>query len=354
MIIFEINSKYHIIKTKEGISMEKNLEHTLKKKNQWKGIISLILCILLITLFIMQNKDQRFFDALKPRCIINSYEDIQKCKKENHYVTVNTDTVYTTNYVYEENGITTAYFVDVDIDGMSLITIVGKKEAETTLNGDRPYHINGKLEKFQDQGMIDGYYGIIEDYLDSADEEISENDILNTVLPIQLNNYTGHRSSEFLAIFLYTILIGGSAYFTFKYFYLSKNIRKSKNLKYLTDQEIEKANQEYQGSKFTLKNKSVKVTDHFIFQTSATNIQVIKIEDIIWIYERSIRQYGFEINRPLIVTSIHKKEYVLPLDQLGKEKLLDTILDKNNDVLVGYTIENRKEYKKRITQKKAL
>lgn len=96
---------------------------------------------------------------------------------------------------------------------------------------------------------------------------------------------------------------------------------------------------------------STYLTPNYIMDGSK-GLQLISYQDIIWIYLHENKYNGVTNNRNLVViTRNKKKHYIADLSGL-RPKIKDTYLDlmrdiyeKNQDILVGYTKENRKQAK---------
>lgn len=87
----------------------------------------IILLVFLTYLCMEESEQRRMTDIFKEECIIESVDDIEVCKNKSYYVKVRFDDAYDTSYVYLENNKEVANYIDIDMDGYSLIVLVDKE-----------------------------------------------------------------------------------------------------------------------------------------------------------------------------------------------------------------------------------
>lgn len=93
------------------------------------------------------------------------------------------------------------------------------------------------------------------------------------------------------------------------------------------------------------KCKVLFLKDYIISYSSIINI--IKYDDIVWMYPYDFRVYGIVTNKRIIIITKDKKQYVLAnISAFGKDskeqykKCMDEIVKRNSNILIGYTPEN--------------
>ena len=89
------------------------------------------------------------------------------------------------------------------------------------------------------------------------------------------------------------------------------------------------------------------LTDNFVM-SNMSGLKAIKYEDILWTYMEKRRQNGMTVGKYLLVlTKDGKRHYVSNnFNEDTLKEVMEKIYIKNNSVLIGYTSENSKEYKR--------
>ena len=89
------------------------------------------------------------------------------------------------------------------------------------------------------------------------------------------------------------------------------------------------------------------LTNKFVM-SNMCGLRAIKYEDILWTYMEKRRQNGVTVGKYLLVlTKDGKREYVSSnLNEDTLKEIMEKIYLKNNSVLIGFTAENNKEYKR--------
>lgn len=321
--------------------MEKKLKKKLKRQSLYKSFFFLILLGLWILIFLTIFEEDRLQDAFKERCIIETVEDVTRCQEENHYVTVKTNTIYTTDYVYTENNIEKAYYLDFDLNGYSLIGLVKKDLAEELLNQEGPYEVDGKIVDFEED-IEKGKNLIIEEYLQEATTDAEKEQILSMILTPSFDEYTGNVGQEYIISIIFGMLIIVTAYFSIKNIYFYIYPYKTKDLKKRNTKELEQLENEY--NKVPPKQKHF-ITKNYLGENAILHVRIQKLDNILWIYERSIQQYGIETKRFLVLNNIDGDAISLSVNEQEKEQIIEKIMEKNPNLLIGYTKENKNKYK---------
>ena len=128
-------------------------------------------------------------------------------------------------------------------------------------------------------------------------------------------------------------------------------IRFKKNLKKYSKEELEK--ELLNPNCLYFKKQNICLTDKYIVSTMA-GLDVIKYEDILWLYYEN-RRYNFvSIGKYIIARTKNKKMYQLAYSYSNEELLIEImkkIAEKNDQILLGFTKENQQKYKE-LTSKK--
>ncbi len=133
-------------------------------------------------------------------------------------------------------------------------------------------------------------------------------------------------------------------------FYIVFKIKHKRSLKKYSREELEsellKPNVEY------FKKANICLTDKYIISTM-TGLDVIKYEDILWIYYEN-RRYNFVSIGKYIVARLKNKKMVQLAYTYNNEELLIEIMKKikakNEEIMLGFTKENQERYKE-LTKK---
>ncbi len=320
-------------------------------------MIALKKCLLYLGLAVLIGIalwSQDVSDYFKPECVIDSVQDVARCQGENKYVEVNFDTIYQTNYAYTINEKETGLFVDIDLDGYSLIAVVPISYEEDLFSGDKTT-VHGTLEVFQDEAMIDGYQKIQQQYLEEFKDDATEEEILEMFLPYQLNAYNGKKSDITLNILLFIIPFIVVCCFAIYHFYRfikpdmkqiygKKDSQREETIKKMEDEYLHKE-KEYQKNSLTL-------TEHYVIQKTTFLLKANQIDNIVWIYNRIIKQYGREVNRFLIICFNDGTSMNIRAKQEEYDKIVEIIQTKNDHILYGYKPEYQKAWKNNSALKK--
>ena len=132
-------------------------------------------------------------------------------------------------------------------------------------------------------------------------------------------------------------------------------MRYKKNIKKLTNEDIEKIDQELNDKEtFFYKTAHAALTKNYVVHFGNT-FEAILYQDIIWIYPYEIRQRGVKTSQSIqIMTNDGKMHGIASMGTYTKksreiyEEIFDTIVKKCPNALVGFTKENKKLAKEKI------
>ena len=100
--------------------------------------------------------------------------------------------------------------------------------------------------------------------------------------------------------------------------------------------------------------EEVCLTDNYII-SKLSGLNVIKYEDILWIYNENRMLNGVSIGFYLIARTKDNKIHQIAWSHFDEQiinEIADKIYDKNNNILIGFTNENDNKYKKLIEKYK--
>ena len=188
--------------------MEKVLK-LIQKKAKNLTILSVALLIVINGfLYFIIKGDKTMMDMFKPICEVHTKEDLKKCYSNNSYVRIYLNDVYTTEYGYYKNDNLLAYYIDIDIDGYSLITIVNKGLGEKIFDKkEKIEFIDGFITLFDEEKSHKGVMNSIKkDYLEQFGEDWTKEDIDDTFVPFQINAYKNVKSENIILLAVFGII----------------------------------------------------------------------------------------------------------------------------------------------------
>lgn len=186
----------------------------------------------------------------------------------------------------------------------------------------------------------------IEVYNERANEEdqISLEDFNRYFGGVYLNNVSLSKQNiafYIISIIPFLIALGFLSVFIYE------KMRFKKGLNKLTEKERDRLIKELESDKLTYYDKyHLILTKDFIISFNR-RLSIIKYQDLIWIYEYSIKKYGITISKNITVMDKSGKKYnILSSDNLDKKRnsiikeIITTITNKNDFVLVGLSKKN--------------
>ncbi len=318
----------------------KNIKKELKKKNVL--IVSIVLLFLAIILF-----------------FIGTYNITENEKKA----------VYLNDIIEkDDNDIDRSAYLNVAYNPYSFAKYEGENDRAFYIVSDSQYfyivYMDDNLYKELNKDDIkDNHvkiYGVTKDIdsgikelaLDSYNEGLDDEDKItmddfntmfgNVYLDTTISNDLG---GLFYAIGFVLIFIA----IIFLITYIIIKIRINKKLKNIDEEEWIKIEKEIEKEdSIYYKKAHLILTKHYIVSFSL-GLDIYSYQDIIWIYEKKLRQYGITTMKAIIVVDTNKKAHTLvemqgftKSSKLTIEEIMQNISSKNNKILIGYTSENRK------------
>ncbi len=129
-------------------------------------------------------------------------------------------------------------------------------------------------------------------------------------------------------------------------------IRLNRTIKKFDEKEWETINKEMESDDaFYYKNAKLALTKNYLIDF-AGGFKPIKYRDILWMYKYEYRYNGVKTQMSIILYTEDKKRHVVAAlpgytkkSKVVNEEIMETILKKNEKMLVGYTKENRNRMK---------
>ncbi len=218
----------------------------LKIEHGIKAVFFIVLLTLFVVFFLRTFKEERYQDLFKPTCSIKTIEDYERCKKENQYVTITTDQIYETDYTYQLNGKEQGVFIDIDIEGKSLIALVSKEESNKLLSGETKT-ITGFIDDNKD--LLETKDKIIEQYKEQGNTDEIKEDIASQILDFVINSYDNKYEESILYLFIDTLAFLLLIYYLGKNIFLFLNPYYQKDLIKLSKRELNSVEKAYQKDK---------------------------------------------------------------------------------------------------------
>lgn len=211
------------------------------------------------------------------------------------------------------------------------ITIFGKtKTISNDIKNLAKSYYNKAMEKAEDKITTEeDFFNIFGDvYLDSTNEETG-----STILLV----------IGALCMLMWTIFI---------LMFIIMKVKLTTTFKKIDDEELRKIEEEIDDKEsFHYEKAHLILTKNYII-SFLNGFRALKYEDIIWLYEYRLRQYGMTTQKSIMVMDkTGKVKPIITLDGVTKksklvfDEIAETILSKNNKILVGYNKENKKRIK---------
>lgn len=318
----------------------------IQKKERNLVILSITLLIILnIFLYFIIIDDKTIIDMFKPICEVHTKEDLKNCYSDNSYVRIYLNDVYTTEYGYYKNDHLLAYYIDIDIDGYSLITIVNKNLGENILNEkEKINYIDGFITQFDQEDSHKGVMDSIKkDYLEQFGENWTKEDVDNTFIPFQVNAYKNQKLENIIFLVIFGIGDILLIWLLVKSIYLM--IVPNKNKSYQKIGNKDKLNLELEEN-ILFQSKDFYLTSNYIIHSSLWNIKFKEKNLLVWIYPKMTKQYGITIDKCYMLCFKDGESFSIHMKEENNSHYFD------NAVLIGYNQENSKNYKEIVKEYK--
>lgn len=325
------------------------------KKNKNLLIVGLLLLIVTIILIYLGVKNEN-----KPLPTPENLSDIIVNKKydEDKYVYLDVAIKPYLFAVYETDGKEddAKYYLVMDKDN-KLYILYMKEEKYKELNVDsidenpiRVYGITKKITNDIKDLAISSYNGLMEG------EYLTKDNFKDWVGQVYLDNKSAVNDSS---LYYLGAFLSGLFFIIVIITYIVIIIKNKKTFKNMTNEELAKidseismmSTSEYADMKFYL------LKDYIV--DLANSMIILKYSDIIWAYPFEQRYNGLLVNKCIRLVDKNNKMYdVANTKVLNKNKdeiiqeILRKLLEKNSDLILGFTNDNRKLVKEKIKETK--
>lgn len=324
----------------------KNTNIRKEEKRMKKGlIISIIIIALSFLLFYVSiKKDENSEKNREDLHTIIIKSDDTKINKSSYIISKNNPYKFA---VYDDT--TDAYYFVTD--GKYLyVTYLSETYAKSITSEDsKMIEIKGVTKltpKDVKEIAIDAYNEIFE--LEDS-EKLTLADYNNYFGEVYLDTTMTSNEGEFYFVTGFVALVLGLILLVIN---LIKNISYKNKLKKFTQSDIDKYDKEMEDKEsFYYEKAKLYLTPNYIINFG-TKFNIIDYKDIVWIYPYEHRTNGIKDNQSIIVkdkfgksTTIASLALITKAKKEEFDEILNTIINKNSKMLVGYTSENIKKYK---------
>lgn len=256
-------------------------------------------------------------------------------------------------FAYYDDGSTKAYFASDE--NYLYIVEMSDETFEKIVNAGFPYRVEGstvKMDPTLQEIAVESYNEIVDEEYQLALED-AEAMFGGMYLNIEVSPLT--TEDVFLLIGLLIFIIG----LIVSIVGVVLIVRYTKNVKKISLEEKEKIEHEVEDEKnaFYYQKAHVFLTKNYVLNL-ASAFDAILYKDIIWMYPFEYRYNGFKTSSSIcLVTKDGKKHKIAGMDVVTKkskevyQEIYQTILEKNENILNGFTKENQQEVKKRLQDK---
>jgi len=211
-----------------------------------------------------------------------------------------------------------------------------------------PVTIYGKTKTISSdiKRLAKNYYNqAVEKDLQITDDE----KFFNTFGDIYLDSTNENITSTILYIIGALSIFVGWCFFII---FIVQKINLNRTFKKIDDEELRKIENEIADKDaFHYEKARLILTKNYII-SFLSGFRALQYKDIIWIYEYRLRQYGITTQKSIMVMDkTGKVKPIITLDGVTKksklvfDEIAETIVNKNDKILVGYNKENKKKIK---------
>lgn len=166
---------------------------------------------------------------------------------------------------------------------------------------------------------------------------------------IYIDTVTPLRDASLQYVFL---LISVVLAIIFVVIYLLNNKKTTKVMSKFTQNELDDVCKEVEAEGvMALEKEAMYFTEKYIVNVSS-GLDIIKYSDIVWAYPYELRQHGITTAKSIVLYTNDRTKHMLSnFNAMSKkskkvfDEIFTLIIEKNKNILVGFTKENRKEMK---------
>lgn len=328
------------------------------KKEYQKKYVGIVISILIIAVsFIFLYLEGKATEELNSEMIdLNSIivESESKVDKKSY---INAESIPYKFAGYDDT--TDSYYIVFDEKYM-YITYMTEEQFEDLNNEDiyeNPIRIEG-ITKTTTNDVKEIAIEAYNDNMENEEDKLTIDDFENYFGSIYLDMTvsTSSVADIYLLIFVLLLFIG----VIYLLVAIIQLIKFNSGIKKTDETQIDELDNEMnKDSAFYYEKAHLYLTDNYIINFGGT-FRVIKYQDILWMYPFEQRVNGIKTAQSIRVLVNNGKTYTIAsIELITKKKkevfneIFNTILSKNNQMLVGYTNENIKLMKDRVKEIKA-
>lgn len=302
------------------------------------ALISLVIGTLLLVHGSTIEYDEKAKDLRSYKYLLDNGQD-----KEKTYVFLNI--VYAKQFAVNESQNLDYYYVQ-DSEGYTYIAAISKKtfnkiKEEADKNSNiLNYQLEGYLYNVEDdvKQLAQEYYE------ETFEVKLDSSNYLDYLSNTYLNENVKYYSKDadiwiYFGLFMWLVSAILIIYYIIDTICYKIKIKKY-NVKLLKE-EMEKGSTKY------YKSDNICLTDHYII-SKVNGVRVISYNNILWAYYKTIKIYGITLKNNIIVCTDNFKFYKVATNGNYLEGLIDIlneIKNKNENILIGYSEENKNKIK---------
>ena len=181
------------------------------------------------------------------------------------------------------------------------------------------------------------------------EDQITKDDFNSYFGEIYLNNVSLKKlNSTFFIISLIPFILS----LIFLILFITKKIKTKKTLNKLTEEELEKLESEIDDDRTKHYEKyHLILTENYIISFNQ-GLVLLKYNELIWIYEHRLKQYGITTAKNVFVMDNTGKRYnILTVDGINKKanqilkEVITIVSNKKEKILIGFNKKNEEEIK---------
>lgn len=211
---------------------------------------------------------------------------------------------------------------------------------------ENPIEICGMTKRITDDIKNIG----IEVYNEAMEEEIVNKSNFKDYFGEVYIDVTEPVNDNFVPV-IFAILLGSFTIIIIP-IYIASVLRTKKVIKNISQEEWQQINNEMEDPNTIYYNKAkLYLTKNYIVDFSR-GMTIIKYSNILWMYPHELRQYGITTTKSIIIVDKDFKNYTIAgLSNFGKKskeaftEVMESIMNKNKYILIGYTKENQNKVK---------
>lgn len=337
----------------------KRFSHELLKKEFGKNKNNLIIGLVFLVLTIICTALIFVDDKREPKNTISLHDAIETA--DNYNLKSHVEIKGISDKITTINGNSDKILAMIYDDDYMYLVVLNKEKFDELYNkenlNENPVKVYGTTKS--NATVKNTTIRWFNSYSDEDSQKLTSKDFDSYLGNIYLDTTEISTNSTILAV---VIMLSGICSFSFLLVYFIYAARINSCFKKIDDDELAKIESELDGKEtFHYERAHLILTKNYIISGGGT-ILITKIKDIFWIYEHRLRQNGITTQKSLFVlTTDGKTKSIMNVDGVTKkstaalQEIMDTIVSRNDKILVGYSKENQekaREFTKELKRQK--